>query len=210
MIKNPHDMASSVIVQHLLKKITEKPQRYILSMAGESGCGKTETSKALINELANYGIKAIVIGQDNYFHLPPAENDAMRKQHPEWLGPHKEVNMTLLNTMLGMALTEATALQTLHIDYETNQLSEQKTDIAQVKVIIVEGTYTSLLKNVDARIFIDQDYHQTLIFRKIRNRGNEVNDPFVENILETEHKIIAGHKYLADFIITPDYEVIIT
>jgi len=35
-----------------------------------------------------------------------------------------------------------------------------------------------------------------------------VNDPFVENILETEHKIIAGHKFLADFVITKDYDVI--
>jgi uridine kinase len=35
-----------------------------------------------------------------------------------------------------------------------------------------------------------------------------VNDPFVEGILETEHKIIAGHKFLADIIITKDYDVV--
>ena len=75
-------------------------------------------------------------------------------------------------------------------------------------MIIVEGTYTSLLKSVDTKIFIDEDYKETLKYRKRRNRGNEVNDPFVESVLETEHKIIAGHKFLADIIITKDYEVI--
>lgn len=44
--------------------------------------------------------------------------------------------------------------------------------------------------------------------RKKRNRGNEVNDPFIENVLVTEHKIISGHMLLADFLITKDYEVI--
>jgi uridine kinase len=34
-----------------------------------------------------------------------------------------------------------------------------------------------------------------------------VQDPFVENILNTEHKIIAGHKFLADFVIDKDYNV---
>ena len=35
-----------------------------------------------------------------------------------------------------------------------------------------------------------------------------MNDPFTELVLATEHKIIAGHKYLADFIINDDYEVL--
>ena len=63
-------------------------------------------------------------------------------------------------------------------------------------------------KDILYKIFIDEDYKETLKYRKMRNRGNEVKDPFVEGILETEHKIIAGHKFLADIIITKEYEVI--
>jgi hypothetical protein len=44
--------------------------------------------------------------------------------------------------------------------------------------------------------------------RKKRNRGNEINDPFTEKILSTEHKIIAGHRYLADFLVNDDYQVV--
>ena len=40
-----------------------------------------------------------------------------------------------------------------------------------------------------------------------RNRGSEAGDPFIEQVLEIEHKIIAGHRHLADFIITRDYDV---
>jgi uridine kinase len=79
-----------------------------------------------------------------------------------------------------------------------------------VKVLIVEGTYTSLLRNVDIRIFIDRTREDTLAHREKRNRGHEVGDPFVEGLLEIEHKIIAGHKHLANIIITKTYEVIFT
>ena len=204
---NPHVKASLVIVANIINCIKAKEQRYIISLAGESGCGKTQTAKALVAELSRQGINSLVLSQDDYFFLPPLANDAMRKKSPEWLGPHKEVNMKLLDDTLVEAMV-GDKINVSHIDYDTNVETVEKIDIEGVKVIIVEGTYTSLLKHIDTRIFIDADYKDTLKFRKLRSRGNEVNDPFVENILETEHKIIAGHKYLADFIITKDYDVI--
>lgn len=75
-------------------------------------------------------------------------------------------------------------------------------------VVIAEGTYTSLLKNVDTRIFISRNWIDTLEHRQKRNRGNEAGDPFIEQILATEHKIIAGQRQLADFVITNGYNVI--
>ena len=76
-------------------------------------------------------------------------------------------------------------------------------------MVVAEGTYTSLLKNVDTRVFIARNRLDTLEHRKKRNRGKEVGDPFIENILKIEHKIIAGHKQLADFVITKEYDVIV-
>jgi uridine kinase len=76
-------------------------------------------------------------------------------------------------------------------------------------VVIAEGTYTSLLKNIDTRIFIARNRLETFEHRAKRNRGIEMQDPFTEQILLTEHKIIAGHKQLADFVITKDYQVVI-
>lgn len=205
---NPHEKAADQISRLLIQKIRQTGRRYIISIAGESGCGKTETGKALVSALGNKNIKAIVLGQDNYFVLPPAANDAQRKKDAAWLGPHKEVRMELMEEHITEARKGASSLKIPFIEYHTSEETFQAIELEDIQVVIAEGTYTSLLRNVDTRIFIDEDYRETLKFRKKRNRGNEVNDPFVEHILETEHKIIAGHKYQADIIITRDYDVV--
>lgn len=203
-----HSKVAKEIAGILIDHIRQTDRRYCISVSGESGCGKTRTGKALVVELASKKIRALLLGQDDYFVLPPSANDARRKMDPTWLGPHKEVRLDLMQQHLLEAQDGASTLEIPHIEYSTDKESLSRIDIQDVKVIIVEGTYTSLLRSLDARIFIDEDYKETLKFRKLRNRGNEVNDPFVERILETEHKIIAGHKFLADIIITSSYEVI--
>jgi uridine kinase len=49
----------------------------------------------------------------------------------------------------------------------------------------------------------------TLAHRQKRARGSEAGDPFIENILKMEHKIIAGHRYLANILITKEYDVVL-
>jgi len=94
------------------------------------------------------------------------------------------------------------------VDYDANTIQEETITLDGIRVLIAEGTYTSLLKHVDTRIFIARNWLDTLEDRQTRNRGKEVGDPFTEQVLSTEHKIIAGHKQLADFVITKDYEVV--
>jgi uridine kinase len=94
------------------------------------------------------------------------------------------------------------------VDYDANTIQEEAVALDGIGVLIAEGTYTSLLKHVDTRVFIGRNWMDTLEDRQKRNRGKEVGDPFTEQVLSTEHKIIAGHKQLADFVITKDYEVI--
>jgi uridine kinase len=153
-------------------------------------------------------VKSLVLNQDNYFYLAPALNDAKRKSDPNWLGPHAEVNMDLMEQNLTDALAGAGEIEVPFIDYHSNTQIFQKFSLSGIDTIIAEGTYVSLLRQVNTRLFITSTYVDTLPYRILRNRGNEVNDPFVENILKTEHKIIAGHRFLADFLITPGYQVI--
>jgi len=204
---NPHQKAAKVIVPEIVEKIKKKKARFVISVAGESGCGKTETGKAILSELKNNGVNSVLLEQDDYFVLPPASNDAKRKSDPNWLGPHAEVKMDVLESNLQNAVSDADEIEKPLTDYDANAAKNVKLSLKGVDVVIVEGTYTSLLRNVDTRVFITSTYIDTLPYRKKRNRGNEVNDPFVENILSTEHKIIAGHRYLADFIISKDYDV---
>lgn len=207
-IDNPHENAAKIIIDKIIDQIRNKKTRYIISVAGESGSGKTETGKAITKVLKKYNINSVLLGQDDYFVLPPASNDAKRKSDPHWLGPHVEVRMDIILKNLHEAINGKNEIIKPTIDYELNQINKTNLSLEGVKVIIIEGTYTSLLRPVDTKVFITSNWIETLPYRKKRNRGNEVHDPFVENILATEHKIIAGHKYLADFLISKDYDVL--
>lgn len=208
VLEEHHRAAAREIVPQIIESIKNKDARYAITVAGESGSGKSETAKAIQEELEKYGVIAVILGQDDYFKLPPKSNDAKRREDPEWLGPHVEVRLDLIEQNLKDALSGGDQITKPLVDYDQNIIEEETIDLEGVKVLIGEGTYTSLLKHVDTRIFIDRNRLDTLDHRQKRTRGNEVGDPFIEEILATEHKIIAGHKQLADFVITKDYDVI--
>jgi uridine kinase len=208
LLQEHHKKAACIIVSNVIEQIKNKDSRFIISVAGESGSGKSETGLAIVKEFEKYGIRSIVLGQDDYFYLPPKMNSAKRHDDPDWLGPHIEVNFVVFEQNLVDAINGKSELEKPIVDYDANAIEWQKINLEGVKVVIAEGTYTSLLKHVDKKIFITRDWMKTLEDRKKRNRGNEVNDPFTEQILAIEHKIIAGHKQLADFVITDEYQVV--
>jgi uridine kinase len=208
IVQAHHQKVARVIVPMIINKIREKKRMYTLTVGGESGSGKSEISLAIANELNQNGIKAIILGQDDYFFLPPKLNNHKRRENPDWLGPDIEVNLDLLENNLIEAIQGKSEIIKPLIDYNKNTIETQVVNLKGIKVIIAEGTYTTLLKNIDLKIFIIRDWHLTLEDRKKRSRGNEVHDPFTEGILAVEHKIIAGHKHLADIIVNNDYEII--
>lgn len=207
VLEEHHKKAAGIIVSQIIEKIIRKTSRYTLTVAGESGSGKSETAVAIADELGKSGINSVVLSQDDYFYLPPMSNDIKRKEDPEWLGPHVEIKFDVLENNLRDARNGKNEITKPLIDYNKNSVEEIKICLDGIKVVIAEGTYTTLLKNVDTKIFIARNRLDTWEHRKKRNRGNEILDPFTEQILITEHKIIAGHKQLADFVITKEYGV---
>ena len=208
VLNETHEQVARLIIPKIIESIRSKKTRYIISIAGESGSGKSVTSLAIANELEEQGIKAIILGQDDYFVLPPKKNTDKRQEDPDWLGPHIEVRLDLLERNLKDAIAGKDEIVKPLVDYNADTIEMQAVDLRGVKVVITEGTYTSLLKHVDTKIFISKDWISTREWRLQRNRGNETEDPFTEHLLATEHKIIAGHIYLADFIIDDDNRVI--
>jgi uridine kinase len=208
VLEEHHIAAATAIVPHILDAVRAKDGRYTITVAGESGSGKSETGKAIADELAKHEIGAVLLGQDDYFRLPPRSNDAKRREDDSWLGPHVEVRLDLLEQNLIDAINGADQIVKPLVDYDENSVEDETVELAGIKVVIAEGTYTSLLKNVDTKVFIARNRVDTMEHRAKRNRGNEVGDPFIENVLKIEHKIIAGHRQLADFVITREYDVI--
>jgi len=208
VIEAHHRRAAAQIAVDLVDAIHAKGGRFLVTVAGESGSGKSETAAALGEQLLQMGVAAVVLGQDDYFVLPPRSNDARRRTDPEWLGPHVEVRFDLLQANVDAALAGAGAIEKPVIDYDGDSAAMEVVSLEGVKVVIVEGTYVSLLRHVDRRIFIARNRLETLEHRKRRNRGSEAADPFIEGVLAVEHKIIAGHRALADFVLTRDFDVI--
>lgn len=205
IIEKHHYDAAGKIIDKILDEI-KNSNRFSITVAGESGSGKSETANALKEVLEEKGIKSVVLGQDDYFILPPKTNDAKRREDFSWIGTN-EVKLELLNNHVLSILKGVDELEKPLINYDNDIIESENLNTSDIKVVIAEGTYTSLLKNIDSKVFIARNRLETMAARKKRNRGNEVDDPFIEEVLKLEHKIISGHKNLADFVIDKDYNV---
>ncbi len=204
IVEDHHRAAAARIVEQIAPAIEAQQGRYVITVAGESGSGKSETAQALAEALSERGILAAIYQQDDYFVHPPKTNDRTRRDDISWVGSH-EVRLDLLDAHLQLALDGADEVEKPLVIYEEDRIDSEVMDLRGVKVVIAEGTYTSLLEHVDTRVFIARNRLDTAEHR--RKRGREGFDPFLEEVLTIEHDIISQHRRLADVVITREYDV---
>lgn len=204
IVEDHHRRAAETIVAAFADRVRGAGRTFTVTVAGESGCGKSETGKALQEAFEAAGLPAVVLQQDDYFVLPPKSNDRHRREDISWVGMG-EVQLDLLNEHLRAARKGAPSITKPLVVYEEDRIEEEVLSLEGVKVVIAEGTYTTTLNEADIHVFIDRDYHATLPARK--RRAREAFDPFIEEVLEIEHRIIAPQKELAEVVISTDYAV---
>jgi len=206
IIEEHHKRVAKQIVEMIGDEIRDMKGKFIITVAGESGSGKSETAASIANELKARGIKCYIFQQDDYFVYPPKTNTKIRENDIHWVGT-KEVKIDLLDSHLkSIKQGNHTIVKPLVI-FTDDVITEETVNIDEYQVVIAEGTYTTLLKNVNKHIFIDRDLHDTLEARKKRNR--EKQDDFLEKVLTIEHHIISSHRQNAEIIITKDYHAIL-
>ena len=176
--------------------------RSTLTVAGESGSGKSELASEIARILTEAGVPAGILQQDDYFVFPPKTNHEMRRLNPEQVGPY-EVKLHFLDSNLRSFKRGESPIYKPLVYYDENRITTEEMDVHNLNVLIAEGTYTSLLTFADCRVFIDRDYHQTLSARK--KRARDTFEPFLQEVLEREHQIISTHKEKADFLIASDF-----
>ncbi len=206
IVEEHHRRAAAEIVPALLPKIDGSIGKYTLSVAGESGSGKSETATAIAEALEKEGIMSVILQQDDYFVYPPKSNDRARRRDIAWVGP-QEVRLDLLDSHLRAFHDNADSIDKPLVDYETDSVGAERIVVADARVAIAEGTYTSLLNNVDIRVFIARDYEETRAHREKRKRDAAELDPFIDDVLKIEHGIISLHRARADIVINADYSV---
>jgi uridine kinase len=204
LIGPEHRNAAEMIIERLYAEIAATDRRYTMTVAGESGSGKSEVGQALADAVAERGAGAIVLQQDDYYVLPPKSNDAARRANFCWVGP-TEVRLALLDEHLAAAQAGANSIVKPLVLYDENRISEETLSLDGVDFVVAEGVYTSLCEYVDRRVFIARNRLETMEHRM--RRGREEFDPFIEDVLKKEHEIISQHRARADVVITRDYDV---
>jgi uridine kinase len=176
--------------------------KFVITVAGESGAGKSELASEIARLLTEEGFKTGVLQQDDYFVFPPKTNHEMRRRNLEQVGPY-EVKLDFLDSNLRSFKRGESPIYKPLVIFDEDRITSEKMDTGDVRVLVAEGTYTSLLQFVDLRVFIDRDYHQTLEARKRRARDKW--EPFMQDVLEREHQIISQHQVLANVVIPADF-----
>ena len=203
VIREEHVKAARQIAELLLPQIAGMEGKFVITIAGESGSGKSETASALSGLLSEKGIASAILQQDDYFVYPPRTNAAMRRRDIGHVGT-SEVRLTLLDENLREVLEGRNDIEKPLVFFDEDEITTETVELQGIKVVIVEGTYTTLLKNVHRRVFIDRTYVDTREARKRRERDEQ--DEFLETVLQIEHGIISSHRPRADIIVSRDYE----
>ena len=207
VIEDHHRKAAAGIAPVVLKTLAKKPGRLGVTIADESGSGKSETAAALAEALGDHGIECVIFQQDDYFIHPPRTNDKTRRADIDWVGPG-EVKLDAMDSHMRAFLQGAKAIEKPLVIYEDDTVTTETMATGTARVAIAEGTYTTLIGAATHRAFIDRDYTQTRKHREKRNRDASELDAFIDRVLEIEHGIISSHKALADIIVDEDYSVL--
>jgi len=206
VIESHHREAASDLYDALVPALKVDSARLVITIAGESGSGKSETAEALAEQLQKHAIKAVIFQQDDYFVHPPRTNDATRRGDINWVGP-REVQLDLMDEHLAAFLNGQQEIVKPLVDYAADRIDEERFSFGDAQVAIAEGTYTTLLEQANWRVFINRTAAQTRAHREKRARHASELDPFIERVLAIEHETISSHRPRADFIIESDYTV---
>lgn len=206
VVEAHHRKAASGIEPIIISLIEAMSGRYTISIAGQSGSGKSETAVALSDALAKHSVICAILQQDDYFVYPPKTNDQTRRKDIGWVGP-QEVKLALMDEHLQAFLDGANNVEKPLVDYESDTVSSETMTFGDARVLIAEGTYTTLLEQCRTHVFIDRTYLQTRAHREKRMRDKSELDPFIDRVLEIEHGIISSHKPRAQIILDADYNL---
>lgn len=203
LVIGPHHTA---IATRLVDRIRERPRPLVVTVAGESGAGKSELASEIGRLLVESGIAADILQQDDYFVFPPRTNHEMRRRNIDQVGLY-EVKLDFLDANVRSFLRGENPILKPLVDYDADSIGVEERDLVGVEVLIAEGTYTTSLAHANLRIFIDRTYAETAAHRA--ERGRDRHEPFIDEVLAREHAIIRGHRELADLIVSSDYSAVL-
>ena len=203
-VKDHHIPPAKKIFSLIRDELGKTSGVFAITVGGESGSGKSTLSLALKKVLEQHEYNTFIFHIDDYFKLPPEDNHEQRLADLSNVGPH-EVNMNLLQKNIEQVKAGATQLKKPLVHYRENQIRQVIVELEDIHVVIAEGTYCTLLDDIDSKVFMLRNYHDTYEARA--KRGRDPMDPFIEKVLEIEHNILHDHIEKADILVDKEYNV---
>lgn len=122
----------------------------------------------------------------------------------KYLGSKDELDFDEINNLLYDFKNDKKELYIKKLGRTLTEISYQKINLEKTNVIILEWTHGSseYLNNIDLKIYLNSDPYQTLKYRKNRNRGDQIDTPFINMVLEIEQKMLLNQAKNADIILS--------
>lgn len=201
LIAEKHEKAGAQIVARLNEIDADK---VVVAIGGESGSGKSELAHVVARALKDQERLTKILHIDNYYKIRPQDREAWRKENGIESVGLGEIDWELLDEHLD-AFRAGKEVVMPCIDLLTDQIDELRTDFAPISVVIVDGLYP-LHVEADMRILIDLTYLDTKKAQVLR--GKEPQNEYRRSVLEQEHKVVQGLRPLANYLVTPEFDLV--
>ena len=212
VIGDHHVLCANCIYKTIRQRMVPK---YVISVCGGSGSGKSEIASLLGTYCIRDGLSAYVLSCDNYPKLPPRDNEARREELfmtggyqalEEYLGTEEEINFERLSGIVHDFLAGKDSVSLRIIDNPGNRIYDDnyRLEVSDIQVLILEGTWSGLIEDVSLRVFLDVPLEITLEHRRLRGR-----DPLTaigETVVQVERfKLDRFREERADLVVEPRF-----
>ncbi len=204
IIKPHHIPPAKKIVDIILSELEDGPKRYIISIGGEAGTGKSTMAMAIKHILNDNDIKSFIFHMEDYYHLPPTSKYIERQKNISLVGPG-EVNLCLLEKHICQVKKGLLELQKPFSHHKENEIRKEIVELDTQKVIIVEGIYASILKHVDKRVFMNRKSHGNHIF--VNGLDSDSMSQLDQEVIRIEHEEVVNHQKFCDLVLNESFDL---
>jgi len=199
-ISKKHKETAGLIYDRIKDNITPK---YILTVTGEVGTGKSTVCYLLGRLLREQGLKVKIMELDNYYKIPPLERKEWRKNHGiKEVGPDEYDWEKIYKTIDDFKNNRITKVP--YVDLFTDYVDELTTDFKGVDVLIIKGLYSIKCKESKFKVFIELTYEESKSVNHFVE--NENLDNFRMQVIRKEQEEVKKLKEGVDFFVNFDYD----